>query len=134
MNEIFKDIPGYEGFYQVSNLGRVKSVERIQFKNYTDRISHYVVIKEKFLTPCKDKMGYTHVRLRKANKYVLWKIHQLVAFAFLNHDRKDIANIVHHINGIKNDNRLNNLKVINRAEHRKYHSQLKRAMKALKGI
>lgn len=68
MNEIFKDVPGYEGLYQVSNLGRVKSL-------------HYQ--KEKILKPSEQKWGYLNVHLCKNGKRRTFKIHRLVAESFL---------------------------------------------------
>ena len=118
MNEIFKDIKGYEGYYQVSNLGRVKSVQRQIIKR-----GNYYTLKEKILKPCKDNLGYLHVRLCKNGKPTLWKIHQLVALAFLNHDRKEAGwdTIIHHINGNKRDNRVTNLEIQSRVEHLRQH-------------
>ena len=131
MNEIFKDIPGFEGRYQVSNLGRVKSLEREEWRSYSDRASHSVKIRERLLTLCKDGEGYVHVRLSKDAHYTLWKVHQLVALVFLNHDRKKTKGkaIIHHINGDKTDNRLDNLQIYTISQHIKYHRNRKKEMK-----
>lgn len=121
MNEIFKDVPGFEGLYQVSNFGNVKSVERIYWRETSYHSGHWATRREKMLTPMPDKEGYVHVRLSKDAKYTLWKVHQLVALVFLNHDRKNRECIVHHLNHNKQDNRLENLEVINRGEHVSQH-------------
>lgn len=123
MKEIFKDIKGYEGVYQVSNLGNVKSLKRKII-----RMGNVYTLKEKILKPCKDNEGYLHVRLSLKAEKTLWKIHQLVALAFLNHDRaiEGRNSIVHHINGNKRDNRLVNLEIQTRQEHsRRHHTKHK---------
>lgn len=71
MKEIWKDVVGYEGLYQVSNLGRVKSL------NY-NRTG-----KEKIMKPISHKYGYLKVNLRKNNSEKKFLIHRLVAQAFL---------------------------------------------------
>ena len=69
--EIWKDIKGYEGLYQVSNLGRVKSLPR---KNHP---------KEEFRNLSPDSKGYLRVNLFKNNKGKTHKVHRLVAEAFI---------------------------------------------------
>lgn len=124
MNEIFKDVPGFEGYYQVSNLGRVKTLARDEWRNFSDRTAHFARRREKFLKPQKDAEGYLHVRLTKAGEgYTLWKVHQLVALLFLNHDRKDRNYIVHHLNHDKADNRVDNLEIQERGLHTRMHKR-----------
>ena len=65
MKEIWKDIPNYEGFYQISNLGNVRSVDRIV--NAGIKNNNKVVKKGKILNPVKDKDGYLKVSLSKNN-------------------------------------------------------------------
>lgn len=78
MTEIWRDIKDYEGLYQVSNLGRVKSLER--FVKYNDgRIAHY---KERILKLCEDNKGYFHTVLHKNGIGKTLKVHRLVAMAF----------------------------------------------------
>ena len=96
--ENWKDIKGYEGFYQVSNLGRVRSLERdVYFPNGTIHR-----IKEKILVPVLDNKGYQFVGLHKNGKRKDMKVHRLVAMAFIpNPENKPMVN---H----KDENPLNN--------------------------
>ena len=72
------------------------------------------------LNPQKDGCGYLHVRLVKDRRYILYKVHQLVGAAFLGYDRKNNENLViDHLNGIKHDNRVENLEVVTRSENSK---------------
>jgi hypothetical protein len=92
MEEIWKDIEGYEGLYQVSNLGRVKSFKRKNIKIMKSSV---------------DFNGYSHVNLYKNDTKRGFKVHRLVCFAFLPYLIEKPQ--VNHINGIKTDNRLKNL-------------------------
>lgn len=102
MQEIWKDIIGYEGFYQVSNLTTVRSLNR--------KIPHgerFVNLKSKILKPKKDTKGYWQVTLCKDKNQNHKLVHRLFAMAFIpNPENKPQIN---HINGIKSDNRLENL-------------------------
>ncbi len=94
--EKWKDIKGYEGSYQVSDLGRVKS---IKFN------------KEKMLSKTKLSNGYLRVSLCKDGKSKTKTIHSLVAESFLNH-KSNMNIVVDHINNVKTDNNLSNLQII----------------------
>lgn len=117
-NEIWKDIPNYEGLYQVSNLGIVKSMKR----TITRKNGKVYTQKEHIMKTYKSKRGYLYVVLSKQNcKNKIRNIHQLVAECFLDwHNYKytinDLNKVfsksnleVNHINGIKTDNKANNL-------------------------
>lgn len=99
--EIYKDIPNYEGMYQVSNLGNVKSLR------YN---------KEIILRPALSNR-YLGIALSKDKKQKTKRIHQLVAEVFLNHKPNGVKLVVNHINNIKTDNRLENLEVITHREN-----------------
>lgn len=97
-NEIWKDIKDYEGLYQVSNLGRVKSLERIDNNNHP--------IKEKILKNQTDKDGYLWICLHGI-KIKKVQVHRLVAQAFIPNPNN--LPQVNHKNEIKDDNRPVNL-------------------------
>lgn len=98
--EIWKPIKGYENLYEVSNLGRVKSLAKTIDNRYQ--------IKEKIRKPYYNKMtGYYSISLWKNGEPHTWAVHRLVAEAFL----LNVCNLptVNHKNGRKLDNRANNL-------------------------
>ena len=99
--EIFKDISGYDGVYQVSNLGRVKSMQRGN---------------DKILLASENGSGYLHVGLSKSGKVKTRTIHQLVSEAFLNYMPRGNTMVINHINFDTKDNRLENLQIVS---HRK---------------
>ena len=100
MKEEWRDIKGYEGRYQVSNLGRVRSVGRTTIK------SNGVVQRSrgKVLRPYIACTGYAGVRI-EGGRHVM--VHRAVAEAFL--PRIDGKNVVNHINGVRTENTLGNL-------------------------
>ena len=97
MEEIWKDIPEYDGLYQVSNFGRVRSLK---------------FGKIKILKLGSDGYGYVCCSLCKLGKERTYKIHQLVAYAFLNHTPSKHKLVIDHINDVKNDNRVENLQIV----------------------
>ena len=110
MTEVWKDIEGYEGLYQVSNLGRVKSLERWQYNPICKDCKQYVPERIRTASDKKDKgknQGYLSLALYKHNKGKNVYVHRLVAEAFIpNHEGKETVN---HKNGDKHDNRAENL-------------------------
>lgn len=104
--EIWKDIKGFEGLYQVSNLGRVKSMERDITTTYrgTVHTRHYHPV---VLRPKRSMAGYYYVVLCNSGHHQRIGIHQLVAAAFVPGYHEGL--IVNHKNEQKNDNRADNL-------------------------
>lgn len=97
--EIWKDIEGYEGFYQVSNTGKVKSISRLK---HTPNKTTYLC-KEKLMKLHKDKTyGYIQLELCKNNTGTTVKVHRLVAIAFV----PNPLNLpqVNHLDGDKTNN------------------------------
>lgn len=115
--EIWKDIPNYEG-YQVSNLGRVKSLERI------DALGHR--LKEKILKPQLDGRYY-QVVLCKQSIVKHYYVHRLVWEAFNGQIPENMQ--VNHINEIKTDNRLSNLNLMTAKENTNWGTRNERIAK-----
>lgn len=109
MKEVWKDILGYEGLYQISNLGRIRSLPRKTNNQYCNGL---------IMKP-HNSFGYLKLQLRKNGKYKWFFIHRLVAQAFLNDYSSELQ--VNHINGIKSDNRICNLEMVT-ASQNQFHS------------
>lgn len=95
--EVWRDIPNFQGDYQVSDLGNVKSLK---------------FSKERILKPSVHKDGYLFVTLHGNNLRKVKLIHHLVAESFLNHVPNGFKMVIDHINDIPNDNRLSNLQIV----------------------
>lgn len=100
--EIWKDITGFEGLYQISNLGRVKSLQRVVSFGKGQRI-----IKEKIKIVSKHSMGYSVINLFKDSKCCPSLLHVLIARHFIPNPGNYPE--VNHKNGIKTDNSISNL-------------------------
>jgi hypothetical protein len=114
--EIWKDIEGYEGYYQVSNLGRVKGLKRTANKKNGVRL-----VQEKMLSFGKLKRGYPCVVLSKKGIKKSYLVHRIVCQTF-----KPIKNFleVNHINAIVNDNRIENLEWVTGLENKRHAKEL----------
>lgn len=113
MEEAWNDIPGYEGKYQVSNMGRVKSLSReIHSKNQNGEFTW--ISRERMLRPGKhDKGGHLSVVLNDPRKTCM--VHQLVMLAFVGPPPERMC--VLHANGNASDNRLGNLRYDTQSEN-----------------
>lgn len=102
--ENWKDINGYEGYYQVSNFGKVMSMGH-KFKCKDGKVKAH---KSKVLKPCIGSKGYLHINLCKEGTRKSVTVHSLVANAFV--ENKFNLKEIDHRNGIKTDNQATNLK------------------------
>ena len=121
--EIWKDVIGYEGLYQVSNLGRVKSLpvhRKVGWANY--------VSKEKILKQCKNKYGYLSVCLHRGDTQRVVKVHRLVALAFI--ENPNNYRCINHKNEDKSNNHVHNLEWCTYSYNNNYGTRNERVMKS----
>lgn len=120
LQEEWRDIPGYEGLYQVSNLGRVKSSERRVWGGCS-----YYTKKEKVLKNSVMKIGYCRVSLSKDARQEQFYVHRLVAEAFI--PNPDNLNEVDHIDANQQNNVVSNLRWVTHYENMRHSAELGRA-------
>lgn len=124
--EIWKTIQGYEGLYEVSNLGNVRSLDRA-VKQSNGSIGHY---KGRVLKGEQDKKGYRRVRLSKNNITQKFQVHRLVALAFIpNLENKQFVN---HIDESTDNNNVDNLEWCTGHENMRHGTIQKRLAEAKK--
>lgn len=132
MVEEWKPVVGHENEYEVSNLGRVKSLAR-EVRIVRGSVEGTMPVKERILTPLKKtKQGYRSVGLGKYEKQL---VHILVAEAFLGPRPEGMY--VGHLNGDPSDNRAANLAYITPAEnchHRIHHGRAKVTVEQVRAI
>ena len=111
--EVWVDIDGYKGMYQVSDLGRVKSLKRIIDRSHGKKLT----VEERILKPYVMRLGYIQYKLSKNGNPKSYQAHSLVAIAFLNHKPNGHSLVVDHIDNNPSNNKLNNLQVITQREN-----------------
>lgn len=111
MEEIWKDVVGWEGFYMVSNLGNFKRLPKkiIRSNGFVQ------TFKERKLKPSLDKDGYVQYSLAHIGYVIKIKGHREVVKAFIGDIPKQLQ--INHKNGIKNDNRVSNLEIVTQSEN-----------------
>lgn len=108
--EEWKDVIGYESLYQVSNLGNVKSLDRLVETSRGPRF-----YEGRLLNNCKLKIGYMSVRLSKDGILTTFYVHRLLMESFYGVDIYKVC--VNHINGDRSDNRIDNLEWVSYSEN-----------------
>lgn len=104
MSEEWRPVLGWEGIYEVSNYGKIKSLRRGVNSRHGTRI-----IREKILNPRKTKYGYlVFSATLKSGGFVTKRVHRAVAEAFIN-KTNPAANYVNHKDGVRHNNKLENL-------------------------
>ena len=107
MKEIWKDIAGYEGYYQVSNLGEIRSLTRLvptRREGFTANKYNGRYIRQKL-----SRHGYYDVSLMKDCKRKTFRVHRLVAIAFVPNDDPINKTQINHIDEVKTNNKATNL-------------------------
>lgn len=128
MDEQWKDVAGYDNYYQVSSCGRIKSVERYVQDRFGMKAPYR--IPEKILKPKRSQTGYLFVHLSKNGHAHPQRIHRMVAEAFIpNPDRLPTVN---HNNEDKTDNRVENLEWCTQAYNNEYGTRTQRSQMSQK--
>ena len=116
INEIWKPVKGYEGIYEVSNLGRVKSLPRLKYCGHKN--SKPQKVHERILTSHVDRLGYVKVRLSKNGESKTSLLHRVIAEAFI--DPVEGKSEINHKDGVKANNAIENLEWSTRSENVKH--------------
>ncbi|WP_337098662.1 NUMOD4 domain-containing protein [Paenibacillus sp. YIM B09110] len=114
MNEIWREVVGYQGYYEVSNLGDVRSLDRIVYKEQNGKVVG-TPVKGRMLKTGICNRGYSRLRLSKDGKSTTYRVHRLVAAAFI--DNPDNKSEVNHIDGNKLNNAIWNLEYCTKMEN-----------------
>lgn len=116
--EQWKDIVGFEGWYQISNLGRVRSVPRVVPHKSKHGSVAYQRWESKILRPTITNQGYEMVVLSKSGKFSYPTVHRLVAIAFIPNPHN--KRTVNHIDGDKTNNVVSNLEWCTSSENNQH--------------
>lgn len=114
MIELWADISGYEGAYQVSNIGQIRSVSRI----VTRKNGRQHTVKGKILRAYPNVDGYPTIRLSRQGRLASYRVHRLVAEAFI--PKAEGRPFVNHKDGNKANNAVTNLEWCNASENQKH--------------
>lgn len=126
MKEEWKDIAGYEGLYQVSNFGNVRSVDR-----HTETSNSVRFYKGRLMKQCKNRNGYMQVSLCKNGCYKCCLVHRIVAIAFIQISDSD-KNEVNHKDENKENNNACNLEWVTRIENEMHGTKKERQSNKMK--
>lgn len=126
IEEIWKDIPDYEGMYQASNLGNIRGLDRVIINS----LGNKKTIKGELIKPLSGKDGYLKLNLGKKGQKKTFRVHRLVMMAF--HGVSEL--VVDHINSDTMDNRLNNLRYCTVRDNVTFESPNKNRTSNYKGV
>jgi len=128
--EAWKDIHGFEGYYQVSNTGKIKSLKRTVSNtgNYIGKITY----KERLLKQTINRYGYHVVTLQKDGKRHFSIVHRLVANAFI--ENKESLREVNHIDRNKSNNNASNLEWCSRKQNVQHYYESIQTSSKYKGV
>lgn len=116
MNEIWKPIKGYEGYYEASNLGNIRSVDRVILSTANIlHTEHKQLRRGRVLRQGNGRKGYKIVVLQKEGRKHTLYTHRVIATTFI--DNPDNKPCIDHINGIHTDNRAENLRWVTQKEN-----------------
>ena len=113
---IWRPVEGYEGIYEVSSAGEVKSLPRLKYCGHKG--SPPQKVEGRILKVSEDRLGYSRVKLSKNGTSKLKYLHRIIASAFIENITEKTE--VNHIDGDKSNNMLNNLEWVNRSENMKH--------------
>lgn len=119
VKEIWKDVPGYEGYYQASNLGRVKGVER----TIVDSCGIKKVRKERILQPIVTRDGYLSTKLSKDGKSIRFFVQRIIAMTFLGCKDYNDNWEVNHKDMNRENNMIDNLEWVTHQDNVKYSAE-----------
>ena len=128
MIEIWKDIKGYDGIYQISNFGRVRSVDRVVYGRLSYKNGR--LVKGKLLSLRKGKEGYVRVNLNKDGIKTTYDVHKLVADAFM--DNPSNLPQINHKDENKTNNHVGNLEYCDSYYNTNYGTRNARISNSLK--
>lgn len=111
MEEIWKEIPGFEGYYEASTEGNIRSIDRVINCPWGKRYP----AKGKRKSICAFRTGYLYVNLYKEHKYYKKSVHRLVALTFI--PNPDDKPCIDHIDGDRANNKVSNLRWCTRKEN-----------------
>ena len=124
--EFWKDIPDYEGLYQVSNYGRIKSLDRnidvMSGNQFANNINVFELkVSEKILNQNILNKGYSRITLSKSGIRRTFLVHRLVAILFI--PKRDDQKFIIHIDHTKVNNNVLNLQWANQDEKNSHHQE-----------
>lgn len=124
MNEIWKDVPNYERYYQISNKGRLKTKERVSVQNH--------IIQERIRKVLFKPNGYAYYNLNVDGKVKNMFIHRLIASAFIDGYNEKLQ--VDHIDRDRKNNSISNLRVVDSAQNNQNSPARKGCASKYKGV